>query len=110
MIKVSWTQLKQIINNSTNTGYAWFQDDNSYTVFAVSGAIQFTSIIAIGVPAAPDQTDFENNYKTTTNNAPITAISPKPYIDNSMTGTFNGNGQTIVINTVGCSTVQYGSV
>lgn len=36
-------------------------------------------------------------------------VSPKPFVDNTISGTFNGAAQTLEINTVGCSSVQYGT-
>jgi hypothetical protein len=108
MIKVSWMQLKQAIISGSN--YAWFQDDNSYTVSAFSGSIELQAIIPFSVPVSLDQSDFEENYKNSADNKPITDISPKPFIDNSVSGSFTGAGQSLMIDTIGCSTVQYGTI
>lgn len=109
MIKLNWIQIKQIIIDNGNSEYTWFQDDNSYTISAFQGSIELNTIIPKTIPPSDDQTDFETNYKNQSTNLPVSQNHPKPYIDNSITGTFNGNGQTLEISTVGCSTVQYGS-
>jgi hypothetical protein len=61
MIKISWTQLKQIVN-ANGTVVQWFSDDNSYTIF--DSSFTFQAIIPITIPSSATQADFENNYKT----------------------------------------------
>jgi hypothetical protein len=108
MTKVTWTQIKQSII-SNNSDYSWLQDDNSYTVTTFGGSQELTAIIPITVPASSDQTDFETNYKNSSS-IPRSSLFPKPFIDNSVATTFTGAGQTLVIDTTGCSTVQYGTI
>jgi hypothetical protein len=108
MIKVSWTQLKQAIINGSD--YAWFQDDNSYTISLFTGSLELQTIIPFSNPISSDQSDFETNFKSSATNSPFQPIAPKPFIDNNVSGTFNASGQTIQIDTVGCSSVQYGTV
>lgn len=37
-------------------------------------------------------------------------VQAKPFVDNTISGTFTGNGNTLQISTIGCSSVQYGTV
>lgn len=97
MIKISWTQLKQILNSSGGQ-LQWFQDDNSYTIF--DSSLTFTTTIQFYSPESPDQLDFEKNYKTTSGYSAISSYSCATMIQPATTPTdvltISGNSSTTI--------------
>lgn len=67
MLKVTWAQLKQAVV-SKNLSIQYTQDDNSYIITAVDGALVIQTVIPVINPSSPDQLDFETNFKNIANN------------------------------------------
>jgi hypothetical protein len=108
-LNLSWSDIKSF-SITRNVPLQYFIANNSYYLFASDWPMVITAQIAMDGSQASDQSDFETNYKPTANSSPQTVVKPKTFIDNTISGSFNGAGQTIQISTKGCSTAQYGTV
>ena len=118
-ISGQWSDIKSFATaRSISIQYVLISGDSpgaltgTYFIWAIDGPISlYTRIQQVNPVINPsDQYDFETNYISTANVPIATKITPKPFIDNTISGSFTGIDQTLQISTVGCSTVQYGTV
>ena len=71
MIKKTWQQIKAII--AVETDFAWFDDDNSYTISTLYGPDISFCVIIKSQTTGSDSLDFENNYKSITPRASVSS-------------------------------------
>lgn len=72
IITVSWTELKAFIENRP-LPLQYLEQENSYIISAVDGALITQAVIPITDPASADQSDFEDNYKSNSNK-PLSSV------------------------------------
>lgn len=67
-VRLTWAALKTIVS-AKSLNLQFEEEDTSYGIFAQEGVVIYETLIRKLSPASADQTDFENNFKSSANAA-----------------------------------------